>query len=148
NEEIWQHQPTNQGRRHGGRLHRPARPEGQHSPLRVVLVNPCLVRGRPTPRLSLNELSGPCTALQPHTRGHEPGWTAPAHYGRIQDFVGAPECLLGRPGLIGIWQIYAPTFGNRRTEIALDRYNVRNWSIGPALLSKGISAANRDDRTA
>ena len=68
----------------------------------------------------------------------------------FRDFVRAPECLLTRPGLIGIWQIYGPTIGDRGTEIALDRYYVRNWSIGLdlTLLSKAISAPHRDDRTA
>ena len=68
----------------------------------------------------------------------------------FRDFVRAPECLLARPGLIGIWQIYGPTFRDRGTEIALDRYYVRNWSIGLdlALLSKAISGTFRDDRMA
>jgi lipopolysaccharide/colanic/teichoic acid biosynthesis glycosyltransferase len=74
----------------------------------------------------------------------------PRSIAEFRDFVRAPECLLARPGLIGIWQIYGPTFRDRGTEIALDRYYVRNWSIGLdlALLSKAISAPHRDDRTA
>jgi len=74
----------------------------------------------------------------------------PRTMAEFRDFVRAPECLLARPGLIGIWQIYGPIFRGRGTEIALDRYYVRNWSIGLdlALLSKAISAVHRDDRTA
>ena len=74
----------------------------------------------------------------------------PRTLAEFRDFVRAPECLLARPGLIGIWQIYGPTFRDRGTEIALDRYYVRNWSIGLdlAILSKAISAVHRDDTTA
>ena len=74
----------------------------------------------------------------------------PRTMAEFRDFVRAPECLRARPGLIGIWQIYGPTFRYRGAEIALDRYYVRNCSIelDLALLSKAISAGHRDDRTA
>jgi exopolysaccharide production protein ExoY len=74
----------------------------------------------------------------------------PRTMAEFTDFVRAPECLLPRPGLTGIWQIYGPTFRERGTEIALDRYYVRNWSLrlDIALMSKAISATYRDDRTA
>jgi exopolysaccharide production protein ExoY len=62
-------------------------------------------------------------------------------------FARGPECLRARPGLTGIWLSHP---GNWRTEIALDRYYVRNWSLrlDIALISKAISATYRDDRTA
>ena len=52
-------------------------------------------------------------------------------------------------GLTGIWLSYRPIPRDWRTEIALDRYYVRNWSLrlDLALMSKAISATYRDDRT-
>jgi len=65
-------------------------------------------------------------------------------------FAQAPECLLARPGLISLWPTCNPPFGEHRTEIALDRYYVSNWSMGLdfVLLGKTILAIQRDDRTA
>lgn len=66
-------------------------------------------------------------------------------------FARGPECLRARPGLMGIWLSHRPTTPRDwRTEIALDRYYVRNWSLrlDIALMSKAISATYRDDRTA
>jgi lipopolysaccharide/colanic/teichoic acid biosynthesis glycosyltransferase len=65
-------------------------------------------------------------------------------------FAQAPECLLARPGLISLWPTCNRPFREHRTEIALDRYYVSNWSMGLdlVLLSKTILAIQRDDRTA
>jgi exopolysaccharide production protein ExoY len=65
-------------------------------------------------------------------------------------FARGPECLRARPGLTCIWLSHRPTPGDWRTEIALDRYYVRNWSLrlDIALMSKAILATYRDDRTA
>ena len=65
-------------------------------------------------------------------------------------FAQAPECLLARPGLISLWPTCHRAFSVHRTEIALDRYYVSNWSMALdfALLCKTILASQRDDRTA
>jgi lipopolysaccharide/colanic/teichoic acid biosynthesis glycosyltransferase len=65
-------------------------------------------------------------------------------------FARGRECLQARPGLTGIRLSHRPTPRDWRTEIALDRYYVRNWSLrlDIALMSKAISATYRDDRTA
>ena len=64
-------------------------------------------------------------------------------------FAQAPECLLARPGLISLWPTCHRVFSAHRTEIALDRYYVSNWSMALdfALLGKTILASQRDDRT-
>ena len=65
-------------------------------------------------------------------------------------FTQAPECLLARPGLTGMWQVYGRNRDNHRTETALDRYYVRHWSmrLDFALLNNAISASHHEDRTA
>ena len=56
-------------------------------------------------------------------------------------FARGSACLRARPGLTGIWLSYRPTPRDWRTEIALDRYYVRDWSLrlDLALMSKAIS---------
>jgi exopolysaccharide production protein ExoY len=66
-------------------------------------------------------------------------------------FAQAPECLLARPGLTGMWQVYGRSRDrdNRGTEVALDRHYVRHWSmrLDFALLSNAISD-HHENRTA
>src|SRR5262245_50501684 len=64
-------------------------------------------------------------------------------------FAQVPECLRARPGMISIWQGYDLNVRDSRTEIALDRYYVCNWSIALDfwILSKIIFAIRRGDRT-
>ena len=66
----------------------------------------------------------------------------------MHDFAQVPECLLARPGLIGMWQAYGQKGGNYRSEIALDRYYVRHWSmrLDFALLINALLAAHHEDR--
>ncbi len=92
------------------------------------------------PRL-LNVIRGEMSLIGPRPR-------AAAEFGTY--FVQAPECLLARPGLISLWPTCNRPFSEHRTEIALDRYYVSNWSMGLdfVLLGKTILAIQRDDRTA
>jgi exopolysaccharide production protein ExoY len=68
----------------------------------------------------------------------------------LHSFARAPECLLARPGLTGMWQVYGRNRDNHRTEVALDRYYVRHWSIRLdfALLNNATLAIHHEDRTA
>ena len=65
-------------------------------------------------------------------------------------FAQGPECLRARPGMISIWQSSDRNLRDPRTEIALDRYYVCNWSVSLDfwILSKIIFARRRGDRTA
>ncbi len=67
----------------------------------------------------------------------------------LHSFAQAPECLLARPGLTGMWQVHGRNRDNHRTEIALDRHYVRHWSmqLDFALLNNVISAMHHEDRT-
>ena len=60
----------------------------------------------------------------------------------------APECLPARPGLISISQSSHPIFKDQRTETALDRCYVSNWSLGLdlALLKMSAISGNRADK--
>ena len=62
-------------------------------------------------------------------------------------FAQAPECLLARPGLISLWPTCHRVFSAHRTEIALDRYYVSNWSMAldVVLLSKSIFSIHRTE---
>jgi exopolysaccharide production protein ExoY len=73
----------------------------------------------------------------------------PRATGEPHNFARAPECLLARPGLTGMWQGYSQKRCTQ-PEIALDRYYVRRWSmrLDFALLHNAISAAHSEDRTA
>ena len=59
----------------------------------------------------------------------------PSHYNRL-----TPEYLLARPGITGLWR--RPRRRKRISQMALDRYYVRYWSVGLdlGLLIKSISA--------
>jgi lipopolysaccharide/colanic/teichoic acid biosynthesis glycosyltransferase len=59
----------------------------------------------------------------------------PSHYNRL-----TPEYLLARPGITGLWR--RPRTKRRISQMALDRYYVRYWSVGLdlGLLIKAMSA--------
>ena len=62
-------------------------------------------------------------------------------------FAQAPECLLARPGFIGIWESYNQAFSDQQTEIVLDRHYVCNWSarLDFVLLGKALFSIRRLD---
>jgi lipopolysaccharide/colanic/teichoic acid biosynthesis glycosyltransferase len=88
--------------------------------------------------LLFNVLRGDMSLVGPRPRAtHEP-----------HNFARAPERLLARPGLTGMWQAYSQKCWTHPSEMALDRYYVRHWSmrLDFALLSNAISAAHHEDR--
>jgi lipopolysaccharide/colanic/teichoic acid biosynthesis glycosyltransferase len=62
-------------------------------------------------------------------------------------FTQAPECLLARPGIIGLWQRDDPALRDQQAEIVLDRHYVCNWSarLDFVLLGKALFSIRRLD---
>jgi exopolysaccharide production protein ExoY len=72
----------------------------------------------------------------------------PRAVAEFSDYVAqAPECLLARPGIIGLWQRDNPALSDQQAEIVLDRHYVCNWSarLDFALLGRAIFAIGRAD---